>query len=70
MRLAHKMELCLMIEFKPEQMTMKIRVKVFAWLLMVAFASLFSKETASRMLRGYGLERQERLDGLLKRKSK
>lgn len=59
-----------MIEFKTEQMNMKIRVKVFAWLLMVAFASLFSKETASRMLRGYGLERQERLDELLKRKSK
>lgn len=59
-----------MIEFKPDRMTMKIRVKVFAWLFMAAFASLLSKEIASRMLRGYELERQERLDELLKRKSK
>ena len=59
-----------MIEFKHERMTMKIRVRVFAWLLMAAFASLLSKEIASRMLRGYELERHERMDKLLKRKSK
>ena len=50
-------------------MRLKTRLMVFVWLFIISFACIFSRELSRRMLRGYELEMNERIDELLKRRS-
>lgn len=59
-----------MKEITSNNMTLKIRLKCSVWLFMISVSCIFSKDLTCRMLRGYELELEERLNKLLERVSK